>query len=69
MESITLTAPDISCEHCQRTIEHEVGSLTGVQSVSVDIPTHQVNVSYDPTYTSRAQIVAKLDEEGYPIGE
>lgn len=67
METVTLTAPDISCEHCQRTIEQEVGSLNGVQSVSVDVPTQQVNVTYDPAHTSRDQIVAKLDEEGYPI--
>lgn len=69
METVTLTAPDISCEHCQRTIEQGVGALDGVQAVSVDVPTHQVNVSYDPAHTSRDQIVAKLDEEGYPIAE
>ncbi len=67
MESITLTAPDISCEHCKRTIETEIGALHGVQSVAVEVPTKQVNVSYDPAYATRDQIVAKLDEEGYPV--
>jgi copper chaperone CopZ len=67
MEQITLTAPDISCEHCQRTIERELGALPGVQSVSVDIPTTQVRVAFDPAQTSREAIVAKLDDEGYPV--
>jgi len=69
METLTLTAPDISCEHCQHTIQQEVGALDGVQSVMVDVPTKRVNVSYDPTRTTREQIVLKLDEEGYPIAE
>ena len=30
MEKTTLVAPDISCEHCQHTIEGAVGKLVGV---------------------------------------
>ena len=65
METITLTAPDISCEHCRTAIEREVGTLTGVQSCSVDIPTQQVAVQYDPSTVSRHQIVeVSMEEEG-----
>jgi copper chaperone len=67
MEQITLTAPDISCDHCKHTIERELGGLAGVQSVSVDVPTKHVNVSYDRQHLSREAIVEKLDEEGYPV--
>ncbi len=67
MDHLTLTAPDISCAHCQHTIERELSTLRGIQTVSVDIPSRQVNVSFDPAQTSRAAIVTKLDEEGYPI--
>jgi copper chaperone len=67
MEQITLTAPDISCEHCQRTIERELGTLAGVQSVSVDVPSKHVQVAFDPAQTSREAIVARLDDEGYPV--
>jgi copper chaperone CopZ len=65
METLTLTAPDISCEHCQATIEREVGSLAGVHSVAVDIPTKQVRVDYDPHQTSEQAITTKLDDEGF----
>lgn len=67
MEHITLTAPDISCDHCKHTIEQELSGLPGVQLVSVDVPTKQVNVTYDQQHVSPETIVEKLDEEGYPV--
>ena len=67
METISLTAPDISCEHCKMTIEREVGAISGVQACSVDIPSRQVSVTYDPTTVTRGQIVETLDEEGDPV--
>jgi copper chaperone len=67
METITLTAPDISCEHCQRAIEGELGSLAGVKSCAVDIGSKQVMVTFDPSSLTRDRIVATLAEEGYPV--
>jgi len=67
METATYTAPAISCEHCQHAIEGAVGALQGVQTVTVDIPTKRVNVSYDPDQLGREQIEATLAEEGYPV--
>jgi len=67
METMTLTTPAISCEHCQRTVEGAVGALPGVRSVHVEIPSKTVQVSYDPAHVSRATIVAAMEEEGYPV--
>jgi copper chaperone len=67
MEQITLTAPDISCQHCKQTIERELATLPGVQTVSVEIPSRRVDVRFDPAQTSQAAIIARLDEEGYPV--
>jgi copper chaperone len=67
METITYTAPAISCEHCQHAIEGAVGALPGVQSVKVEIPAKSVQVSYDPARVSPETIEATLDEEGYPV--
>jgi copper chaperone len=66
-ETMTVTAPAISCEHCQHAIEGAVGALPGVQTVTVDIPTKRVEVRYDPTQLGREQIEATMDEEGYPV--
>ncbi len=67
METTTLTAPAISCEHCQHAIEGAVGALPGVQSVHVEIPAKTVAINYDPAQISRGQIEAVLDDEGYPV--
>ena len=66
-ETMTVTAPAISCAHCQHAIEGAVGALPGVQSVHVEVPSKTVRVSYDPAQVSRATIEATLDEEGYPV--
>ena len=67
METITVTAPAISCEHCQHAIESAVGALPGVDTVHVEIPSKTVQVSYDPAQVSRETITAMMDEEGYPV--
>jgi copper chaperone len=67
MTDLSLYAPDISCEHCQRTIERELATLPGVHAVSVDVPSREVNVSFDPALTSRDVIASKLNDEGYPV--
>lgn len=67
METVTYTAPDISCEHCQRAIEGAVGALAGVQAVHVEIPSKRVEVRFDPEQIDTATIESTLDEEGYPV--
>lgn len=66
-ETMIVTAPDISCEHCQRAIEGAVGALPGVDNVRVEIPTKAVHVTYDPARVSRRQIEATMDDEGYSV--
>ncbi len=67
MATVTYTAPAISCQHCQRTIESAIGALTGVDAVHVDIPAKRVEVRYDPKQVDEATLLATLDEEGFPV--
>ncbi|OLE31302.1 MAG: copper resistance protein CopZ [Ktedonobacter sp. 13_1_20CM_3_54_15] len=69
MESTTLVAPDISCEHCQHAIEGAVGKLEGVSHVRVDIPTKAVHIDYDPEIVTLAEIEEVLDETGYTVAK
>ncbi len=69
IQESTLSVPDISCEHCVKTINGALGALAGVQSVNTDIPNKTVRLTYDPRQVSIAQIEATLDEEGYPIAK
>lgn len=65
MTTKTFTAPAISCGHCTKTIEMEVGDLAGVSSVKAEVETKQVTVEWDSPATW-AEIEALLDEIGYP---
>jgi copper ion binding protein len=67
MESTTLIAPDISCEHCQRAIEGAVGKIGGVKKVAVNIPAKAVHVEYDPRLVTLAKIEEVMDDAGYTI--
>ncbi len=67
METVTYTAPDISCEHCRTTIERTLGALPGVAAVHVDVPTKRVEVRYDPAVVGEERLVFVLDDEGYPV--
>jgi len=63
----TYTAPAISCQHCQHTIESVIGALTGVEAMHVYVRTERVEVRFDPTKVNEATLVATENEEGFPV--
>jgi copper chaperone len=65
--SVTLISPEISCEHCQHTIESTLGALPGIESVKVDIASKAIQLSYDPGQISLEQVEAQLDDLGYSV--
>jgi copper chaperone len=67
MTTQTLSVPDISCDHCRRTIESALGRLSGVQATAVDVAARTVRVTYDETALDQATINATLAEEGYEV--
>ena len=67
MAKTTLSVPDISCEHCERTITEALTPLDGVREVKVDIPSKQVNVEYDESTVDVNKFKAVLQEEDYPV--
>jgi len=66
LEHMTVTAPDISCDHCVATVKEAVGALPGVASVEADLDSKRVAIDFDPGRVSLTQIAAALDEAGYP---
>lgn len=69
METTTLVAPDISCEHCQHAIEGAVGKMEGVKNVKVDIPTKTVHVNYNTQKVNVVKIEEVLDDIGYTVAK
>lgn len=67
MKQVVLTVPDISCEHCERTITGALSPVAGVRDVRVDIPTKQVHVEYDEHTVDVNRMKDILQEEDYPV--
>lgn len=69
VEDITLNVPDVSCEHCVKTIDGALGALPGVEMVRTDLPTRTVQVRFEPGQVSRQQIEEVLDDAGYSVAK
>jgi copper chaperone len=67
MTTVVLTVPDISCEHCERTIREALTPVTGIQLVDVNITAKQVRVTYDETQVATEKMKEILRQEGYPV--
>ena len=67
MAQTVLNVPDISCEHCQKTITRALEPVEGVRGVAVDIPAKQVRVEYDESRVDVDRMKAALQEEDYPV--
>lgn len=69
IQDITLSVPDVSCEHCVHAINTSLGKLAGVEQVGTDIPTRTVHLRYHPGQVSLQQIEAVLDDVGYTVAK
>ena len=67
MSETVLTVPDISCEHCERTVKEALTPAEGVEQVTVDIPSKTVKVVYDAERVDVEQLSAILAAEDYPV--
>lgn len=64
----TLQVPNISCHHCVRTIQRELGQVKGVAEVQADVETKRVSVKVDTPETLET-VLQTLREIGYPAAE
>ncbi len=68
MATQTFYVPNISCAHCVRRITKALSPLPGVQSVSADVATKEVRVTYEGADTLE-RVRTALREIGYPPAE
>jgi copper chaperone CopZ len=68
MDSKTLSIPNISCGHCVKTIERELGGIHGVTKVSGDAGSKEILVAWEAPATLE-KIKAALKEINYPAEE
>jgi copper chaperone len=56
--------PGVSCAHCVRAVTEEIGTLSDVMRVDVNLDSKIVTVDHGDSVTSE-QIVAAIQEAGY----
>jgi copper chaperone len=67
MDTMTISVPEIHCDHCKHSIEGALTPLPGVASALVDIDARMVTVEVDETVSDRARLVAAIREQGYEV--
>jgi copper chaperone CopZ len=66
MADLTYSVPGISCDHCKRAIQSEVGAVDGVDAVDVDVASRTVAVTGG---ADDAAIRAAIVEAGYEVAD
>lgn len=60
-----LRAEGFSCPSCVGKIEKQIGSLDGVENVTVHFASGRVEIDHDEATTSVADLIAAVDKAGY----
>ncbi|MEV4581352.1 copper ion binding protein [Nonomuraea jabiensis] len=66
MATATYTVKGMTCGHCVSSVKEEVGEVSGVTSVEVDLASGLLTVESDAPVDA-AEIVAAVEEAGYEV--
>ena len=69
MQNITLSVPDVSCEHCVMTVNGALRQQPSVKDIKVDLDSKTVSFQYDPNQVSLDTIEEVLDDAGYTVAK
>ena len=67
MTFLTLSVPDISCDHCKQSIEGAVKVVEGVSAVEVHVPEKTVDVSFDDREVQKDIITKTIEDQGFTV--
>ena len=67
MTTMTISVPEIHCDHCKHSIEGALAPLPGVASARVDVEARTVTVEVDEAVTDRGRLVAAIEDQGYDV--
>jgi len=62
----TYTVTGMTCDHCVASVREEIGELSGVREIAVDLPTGLVTVTTD-AQVDDADIRAAVEDAGYQL--
>lgn len=67
METQTLNVQGMSCNHCVKAVEENVGQLDGVASVTVHLSDALVDVEFDQAKAPLTKIIETIEDQGYDV--
>lgn len=66
-EKTTLNVTGMSCGHCVKTIEDNVGKLDGVKSVQVNLEAGTVDVDFESNQVDVKKISDTIEDQGFDV--
>ncbi|TXC85968.1 copper chaperone CopZ [Metabacillus litoralis] len=67
MEKVSLKVKGMSCDHCVKSIEENVGTLNGVERLLVDLEKENVFIEYNVDSVSLDKLKEAIEEQGYEV--
>jgi copper chaperone len=69
MTQVSLSVPEVHCDHCKSSLEGAVGSMRGVSAVDVSVAEATIAVEYDETAVDLGAIRSVIEEQGYDVAD
>lgn len=66
MTTHTYSVEGMTCAHCAGAVSREVGKISGVSDITVDVTEGTLTITVDGPAPDR-EIVAAVDEAGYAV--
>ena len=66
-ESRVLRVPDMSCGHCELSVQEALGELDGVEEANADHTKGEVDLTYDKNRISDEELREAIEEAGYTL--
>ena len=64
---IKFSVPSIACNACSGRIKSELGAMSGIGDINIDLKSQTLTVSYDPSLRRPADIRSKIADMGYEV--
>ncbi|MEX0863579.1 MAG: cation transporter [Acidimicrobiia bacterium] len=69
MNQVSLSVPEIHCDHCKSSLEGAVGAMNGVQTVEVSVAGATIDVAFDAETIGLDVIKHVIEEQGYAVAD
>ena len=66
-KTTVLKVPDMTCGHCELSVQEALDELDGVERAKADHATGDVEVTYDEGEVSTEQMGEAIEEVGYTL--